>query len=133
MKNKEILVFKIFLELCKTFIIVSVSFFNLNLILFIFKKCTFNDVFLSLSSSKIKIFYYKETILSVIVKFPSKKVDVIRIVLYLIKLDKNKILANKTSTAWTNSIRTFKVIVLLGDLNIEAEDKYISEFMTVHN
>lgn len=133
MKNKEILVFKIFLELCKTFIIVSVSFFNLNLILFIFKKCTFNDVFLSLSSSKIKIFYYKETILSVIVKFPSKKVDVIRIVLYLIKLDKNKILANKTSTAWTNSIRTFKIIVLLGDLNIEAEDKYISEFMTVHN
>lgn len=133
MKNKEILVFKIFLELCKTFIIVSVSFFNLNLIIFIFKKCTFNDVFLSLSSSKIKIFYYKETILSVIVKFPSKKVDVIRIVLYLIKLDKNKILANKTSTAWTNSIRTFKIIVLLGDLNIEAEDKYISEFMTVHN
>lgn len=133
MKNKEILVFKIFLELCKTFIIVSVSFFNLNLILFIFKKCTFNDVFLTLSSSKIKIFYYKETILSVIVKFPSKKVDVIRIVLYLIKLDKNKILANKTSTAWTNSIRTFKIIVLLGDLNIEAEDKYISEFMTVHN
>lgn len=111
----------------------TVSFFNLNLILFIFKNCTFNDVFLSLSSSNIKIFPYKETILSVIVKFPSKKVDVIRILLYLIKLDKNKILANKTSTAWTNSIRTFKIIVLLGDLNIEAEDKYISEFMTVHN
>ena len=133
MKNKEILVFKIFLELCKTFIIVGVSFFNLNLILFIFKKCTFNDVFFSLSSSNIKIFSYKETILSVIVKFPSKKVDVIRILLYLIKLDKNKILANKASTAWTNSIRTFKIIVLLGDLNIEVEDKYISEFMTVHN
>ena len=73
-------------------------FFNLYL-----KKCTFDDVFLSWSLSKIRIFSYKVTALSIIVNISVKKVDVMRILLYSIKLDENKVLANNISTAWKNS------------------------------